>query len=184
MRCPQKKGCGSSTCKGHFWEGCTAGCAVSRCVSPHKSGHSKDPPSADCLWSLNQSPAAPEIHCPANCGLKVSAGCSSPSCMWLSYWGIDWLSDSHIHVYGPLVSWRSHSQVPESVSLPCPPPERGSVQARECWELKVVSGKSRVALPDPEAQRYLSDWTYWLARGGGTCIWFHMYTSFLEKNRV
>lgn len=46
----------------------------------------------------------------------------------------------------------------------------------------MVSGESRVAWPDPEAQRYLSDWTYWLARGGGTCIWFHMYTSFLGKN--
>lgn len=46
----------------------------------------------------------------------------------------------------------------------------------------MASGEARVAWPDPEAQRYLSGWTCWLAQGGGTCIWFHMYTSFLEEN--
>lgn len=153
---PQRKGHGSSICTVLSWEGGTAVAAA---------GCSKDPPSADCLWSPDQNPGS------CSCGLKVTA-----SCMRISYRGAGWPSaEPHLHASGPLLPCRSHSQVPEPASLPCPPPERGSVQA--------VSGGSRAAWPAPGAPRRLADWTCSLAQDGGTCICFHRCTFFLEKDR-
>lgn len=90
MRSYEWKAYVSSSCTVHFSEGSTAdlhcGHAENFHMSPHTGDHSKENPLVDCLWSLNQSPAAPESHYTVlNHGQKTHFGCSSPFEMWPSY---------------------------------------------------------------------------------------------------
>lgn len=114
----------SSSCTGHFLEGSTAGCC---CTVAQTGDHSdsEELPPAGCLWSLNQSPAAPESGCAApSCDQTTHVCWTSPSLMRPSCWSSDLPSpELPFHFYELFL--RSCSRFPESVSSPYPPPTGG-----------------------------------------------------------